>query len=334
MESEFLALFDGQRGWERNPHTYTPRDDGAHIADTDDHWEWWYFDFSFDNGYKAVATLHYHNVFLMPHTPTMQLFVYPPQGAPRFKLWAVRPGQENSAAADRCRVNMGGLRAEDTGDGYHLVMDMKDLGLDVHIDNDLPGWKAGSGLLWTDGQAETGWVVAVPRGRVRGSLTVDGQPMAVTGMAYHDHNWGTFEMEEQFWGWYWGRIFDPTYTLIYGWVMPRDAEMPVVSPFMLGKGSEILLGTDQITVAVEECRRDELHGWDIPQRLRLQCQGPGVRVDGLLTTGRVVEALQLPRGPNTYHYYRFLAGYEADIEIDGQRDRVSGETLHEMMILE
>jgi predicted secreted hydrolase len=264
----------------------------------------------------------------------MQLFVYPPRGEPRFKLWAVRPGQESSAAVDRCRVNMGGLRAEDVGDGYRLVMDMKDLGLDVHIENTLPGWKAGTGLLWTDGQAETGWVVPVPRGRVHGTLTVDGMSMPVTGMAYHDHNWGTLEMEEQFWGWYWGRIFDPTYTLIYGWVMPKEAGRPVVSPFMLGKGSELVLGTDQITLTVEKTRQDEQYGWDIPQRLRLQCQGPSVTVDGVLTTERVVEALQLPRGESSYHYYRFLADYEADIEVDGQRDQVSGETLHELMILE
>ena len=334
-DSDFLSLYGGKRGWERSPQTYVPQDDGAHISDTNNHWEWWYFDFSFDNGYKAVATFHYHNVFLLPHVPTMQLFVYPPNDYPLVKMWALKPGQENSAATEHCRVKMGDLIAEDTGVGYRVKMDMKDLGLDVTIENLVPGWKAGSGVLWTNGAQETGWVVPIPRGRVTGSLKVNGVWMPVTGAAYHDHNWGTLEMEEQFHGWYWGRFFDPTYTLIYGWVMPKDLNRPIVSPFFLSKNSTNVLGTDQIQLTVVESKRDDDYGLDIPIRLHLQCQGQGVEVDGTLETERVVEALELPRNENNaYHYYRMLAKYQAKITVDGQCDNVSGETLHEMLILE
>jgi len=334
----YLALFNGKRGWERNPKSYQSGDDGSHIADSNDQWEWWYFDFSFDNGYKAVATLHYHNIFLLPHQPTTQLFVYPPDGPPKAKLWAARPGQENFAAKDRCYVKMGDLLAEDTGDSYHLKMIMKDLGVDLTIRNTLQGWKAGSGLLWKSGQQETGWVVPVPRGNVEGILLVDGEPHSVRGMAYHDHNWGNFELEERFWGWYWGRIFDSTYTLIYGWVIPNEGDQPIVSPFLLGKDNQVVLGADQINVTIEDARRDEQFGWDIPMRLRLRCQGEGIEVNGVLTTERIVETLKLPRGLNSYHYYRLLATYQADITVDGHKgqspDHVSGETLHEFMILE
>lgn len=340
----FLSLFDGKRGWQRTPPTISPGDDATHITDSNDQWEWWYFDFSFDNGYKAVVTFHYHNMFLLPHVPTMQLFIYPPDAPPKAKMWAIRPGQENSAALDHCRIQMGDLLAEDTGEGYHLSMDMGDFGLNVTIANQLPGWKAGSGLLWTDGRKQTGWVVAVPRGQASGILTVNGVPHQVTGAAYHDHNWGNFELEEKFQGWYWGRIFDSKYTLIYGWVVPKERTAPIVSPFLLGRGGEIILGTDQIEVTIEESRRDAQFGWDIPQRLHLTCQGDGVHVDGILTTERVVETLRMPRSsPGSsvengedrfYHYYRFLATYQARIEIDGQIDQVAGETMHEFMLLE
>ena len=63
----------------------------------------------------------------------MQLFLYPPEGPPKVKLWALRPGQENFAAKDRCLVRMGDLMAEDTGEAYRLVMDMKDLSVDLTI---------------------------------------------------------------------------------------------------------------------------------------------------------------------------------------------------------
>jgi len=65
---------------------------------------------------------------------------------------------------------------------------------------------------------------------------------------------------------------------------------------MLAKGSEIVVSTDRISVTIEEEKRDDRHGFEIPVRLRVRCQGPGVDLDCLLSTKRVVEALKLPRG--------------------------------------
>ena len=141
-------------------------------------------------------------------------------------------------------------------------------------------------------------------------------------------------MENPFQGWYWGRLFDPKYTMIYGWVIPREEGMPVVSPFMLAKGSEIIVSTDRISVTIEEEKRDDQYGFEMPMRLRIRSQGPGVDLDCLLSTKKVVEALQIPRGDGTFHYYRFLANYEASIEVDGVKEQASGETVHEMMVLE
>lgn len=333
---QFLSLFQGQKGWDREARTYEPKDDAVHIEDTNEQWEWWYFDFSFDNGYKAAATFHYHNMMMVPHIPTMQLFVYPLEGPPKAKFWGLRTGQENFAAKDRCLVRMGDLIAEDMGDMYHLKMDMKDMGIDVTIQNVIRGWKAGTGILWSDPKAglETGWVVAMPRGRVKGTLKVDGQIMEVKGLAYHDHNWGNGPMEGPFSGWYWARLFDPNYTLIYGWVMPRDKRIPVVAPCMLAKGSEIVVSTDQISVTVEETRRDDRYGFDLPVHQRIRCEGPGVDLEVSLATGKAVEALELPRGESCFHYYRLLGSYEASIEVDGIKEECSGETFHEMMVLE
>lgn len=332
----FLALFDGKRGWDPEARTYRPSDDGVHIEDANDQWEWWYFDFSFDNRYKAVATLHYHNMMLLPHVSTMQLFVYPPDGPPKAKLWAIKPGETKFAAKNRCQVHMGCLWAEDTGDGYRLQMDMKDTGIDVTIRNLVPPWKAGTGILWHDPLKgkETGWIVAVPRGSASGVLTVEGKSMEVTGLAYHDHNYGNFPMESIFRGWFWGRLFDPTYTLIYAWVIPREEGRPVVSPFMLAKGPEIAASTDQMVLTIEESRVDEKYGFEIPIGLRIRCSGPGVDVDCGLATERVIETLKLPRGNRFYHYYRFLAQYQGRITVDGKQEEVSGGTIHEAMYLD
>ena len=332
---QFLYMFGGQRGWVRNPDNFVRKDDAVHIQNTNDQWEWWYFDFTFDNGYKAAATLHYHNMMMIPHIPTMQLFIYPPDGPPRAKYWALRPDQENFADPDRCLVRMGDMLAEDTGDGYRLKMDMKDLGIDVLLKNEVPSWKPGAGVLWRDDPTnlESGWAVAVPRGKAEGTIRVDGLTMQVTGHGYHDHNWGNSGMENPFWGWYWGRLFDPKYTLIYGWVIPRDEGMPMVSPLMLAKGDKIVLSTDQWNMKVLEEKKSEQYGHDLPMKLALECEGPGVSLKGSLTTNRVVEELKLPRGDSEFYYYRFLADYEAVINVDGEEEKVQGETLHELMVL-
>ncbi|MEW6529959.1 MAG: lipocalin-like domain-containing protein [Thermodesulfobacteriota bacterium] len=335
-DRHFLTLFHGQRGWDREANTYERRDDGVHIEDSNDQWEWWYFDFSFGNGYKAAATLHYHNMMMLPHVPTMQLFIYPPDAPSKAKFWALRPGQENYAARDRCHVKMGNLSAEDTGDGYRLNLDMKDMGIDLTIRNVVPPWKAGSGVLWADSQTnlETGWIVAVPRGEVQGTLRVDGRTVDVEGLAYHDHNYGNGPMEKAFRGWYWGRLFDPTYTVVYGWVLPRDPSRPVVSPFMLAKDRKIVVSTDKMNLAVQESRVDDRYGFDMPMRLTIGCNGPGVRVDCQLVTKSVVETLALPRGNGFFHYYRFLAEYRALVRVDDKEDAVEGETFHEAMYLD
>jgi len=275
-------------------------------------------------------------MMMLPHVPTMQLFVYPPDAPPKAKLWAVRPGQQNYAARDRCLVRMGELWAEDTGDGYRLNLDMKDMGIDVTVRNEVPPWKAGSGVLWSDPQRslETGWIVAVPRGEAEGTLRLDGHTVDVKGLAYHDHNYGNGPMEKPFRGWYWGRLFDPTYTLIYGWVIPREQGRPVVSPFMLAKGRKIIVSTDKMTLAVQESKVDDKYGFDMPMRLTIGCNGPGVEVDCELVTKSIVETLALPRGDRFFHYYRFLAEYRASINVDGAKDTVKGETFHEAMYLD
>jgi hypothetical protein len=335
-DRNYLALFNGARGWDRKADTYGRSDDGVHITGNEGDWEWWYFDFSFENGWQAVATLHYRNMMLRPHIPTMQLFIYPPEGPPMVKAWAVKPGQICAASKDRCDVNMGGLSARDQGDHYRLSMDMKDVGIDVTIKNVVPSWKAGTGVLWRNPEMglETGWIVPVPRGEVTGVLKCKGRNMEVRGAAHHDHNYGNCAMETVFKGWFWGRLLASGYTLVYGWVIPRESGRPMVSPLMLAKDDTIVLSTDMMSLTVEESKVDETYGFEMPMRIRIVCEGDGVKLDCVLGAERVVETLALPRGDSFYHYYRFLSEFEARIAIDGKEDTVSGRTLHEAMFLD
>lgn len=45
------------------------------------------------------------------------------------------------------------------------------------------------------------WLVAMPRARVTGTLTVDGRVIPIDAVGYHDHNWGEWIPTDALWNW-------------------------------------------------------------------------------------------------------------------------------------
>lgn len=71
--------------------------------------------------------------------------------------------------------------------------------MNLIFDGTTIGWK-----IETD---TTCWAVPLPKATVTGTLTIHGKSITVSGIGYHDHNWGyspATVIQNQ--GWYWGRI--------------------------------------------------------------------------------------------------------------------------------
>jgi hypothetical protein len=45
------------------------------------------------------------------------------------------------------------------------------------------------------------WLIQMPRARVAGTVTLDGQPHAIDATGYHDHNWGEWIPTDALWNW-------------------------------------------------------------------------------------------------------------------------------------
>jgi hypothetical protein len=205
-KKHYLAYWKGQRGAERNPLNYSRRDDGSHIFhNADEYYEWWYFDASFTNGHHTVITFHYRNLFLRPMAPTVQIFVYKPDGA-RVERYELVPDDRARANPDYCHVVMGENWIRDCGDRYELFLDIKGVGAHLTFTNLVPAWKPGQGFNYLNEEEglTAGWVVPVPRAAVTGKLFLKGETLEVEGSGYHDHNWGNFPCHKVFKGWYWG----------------------------------------------------------------------------------------------------------------------------------
>jgi hypothetical protein len=96
----------------------------------------------------------------------------------------------------------------------------------------------------------TGYVVPALSGAMRGSLTIDGETLALDGLiGYHDHNWGFWEGVQ----WRWGQATNGDVSIIYGRIFPpRSVADPDRMPGflgVLGPNGPIGFSTD---VAIEE----------------------------------------------------------------------------------
>jgi len=335
MEKKYLGLFNGKRRAVRGATNYQPRDDGSHIYTQEDYYEWWYFDASFDNGYHAVITYHYMNVFLKPIMPTVQVMIYKPDGTQAVRFGAFGK-DEIFASPEYCDVKMGDSWARDTGDGYEVYMKIKGVGAHLTFKNVVPSWKPGTSLLFNDKEKGLvgGWVVPVPHGEVEGELFLKEETIQVKGSGYHDHNWGNCCMYEFTDSWYWGRVHTDKYAIDYGWVMPREKGAPVISPLLIAKPGEIVLSTDMMHTELQDIMTDETTGKEYAKKLTITSDVEGVKLQLVINSHRVVESIKLPPAADWDQYYlRFLADYELDIDVDGEKDNFTGELLHEYMIL-
>jgi len=332
----YLASFAGTPGAERYPVNYQRRDDGNHIYKDNDYYEWWYLDFAFDNGCHMVVTFHYMNMFLKPIVPSLQLMIYKPDGTQVARYTLIKP-EDSYAGADWCDVRMGDSWLKDMGNGvYEMYVMINRVGARLTLKNVVPGWKLGAGFNYKDEDKGrvAGWVVPVPHAEVEGELYLKEEKISVRGAGYHDHNWGNFPIHEVWSYWYWGRIHHDHYCLDYGWVVPRDPDAPVFAPLLIARDGEIVLSTNIMQTDLSGVLEDQKTGQSYARNMIIHTDNLGVKMKLAIDTTRLVETMQLPKSVAwDQFYFRFLADYTMDIEIDGHRERLQGEMLNEYMVL-
>ncbi|MCP4537262.1 MAG: carotenoid 1,2-hydratase [Chloroflexi bacterium] len=287
---------------------FDPAEDGDHYQPDPNFFEWWYFDVAFEDGSYLVAILHSSLYNAADHKPTLDLRYYPAEGPPvvaiaRFDRSAYR------ATSDRCHVRIGDCVAVDEGDRYRLSLHHELMTAELTFWPQLPGWKAGTGHLFADQASghHFDWVVPLPRARVEGTLTVNGQQRTVAGVGYHDHNWGNLYLPAAFSYWTWGRVLAGDWTVIFGDVVGRGKAPPHVTPFMLARGDEILLATDRIQVNGKGLTREPRTGAGYYHRLHLTTLD-GMPVRLTLTVRQTIEALDFAAPRSLLARQRHLRG--------------------------
>jgi hypothetical protein len=287
---------------------FDPAEDGDHYRPEPNFFEWWYFDVVLDDGSYLVAILHSSLYNAADHKPTVDLRYYPAKGDPVVAMGRFQRS-EYGAAADRCRVRVGGCLAVDEGSCYRLSLCQEPIRAELAFWPRLPGWRVGTGHLFADETSghHFDWVVPLPCARVEGTLTIAGRRRAVSGAGYHDHNWGNLYLSAAFSRWTWGRVLGREWTLIFGDLIGQGESSLHVTPFVLARGDEILFSTDRIRVQGTGTRQEPHTGVDYFRHLHLAVEEkPTVNVT--LTARRTIEALDFAAPRPALARHRRLRG--------------------------
>jgi predicted secreted hydrolase len=179
--------------------------------------EWWYLDMNFDDGHTVVITFYTKHLAC-----TMQ------EPEPYCDIQITTPDGRKISVQDHATVAKGFFASKEKtyvscGNSW-LVGDYKnsavhaetpDVTCDLKFDALTPPYRPENGY-WYIGEKEEnrlGWICAVPKATITGTLTYEGKKHYVEGLGYRDHNWGNFMWSAVFDHWLWARVHAGNYML-------------------------------------------------------------------------------------------------------------------------
>ncbi|NPV59938.1 MAG: hypothetical protein HPY75_09770 [Actinobacteria bacterium] len=340
----------GSRPVEELNRGLEPRDDAQHPYKGRFYWEWWYFDAQFDDGHRCVLELQWPNLTnLLARECTMLFNVYTPDGREHNNIVPF-PAEMWRASRETCDVAIGDNTIAGYYPEYRVRFKHDNLACDLVFENLLPGWTRGTGEIMfgmPEKEQVFGWVVAQPRARVHGTLSVDGVERKVSGLGYHDHNWGNGFVPRYLSHWVWGRLTTDRVTMIFADVATSrrcgEIHIPIV---FLALDGRIVLESSRAEYAVGDYVSDSAGFQIYPSRVDLSFAERDVAGEFSFRTSRelemvntLAERLPMPlvkavgRAVAAPAYYRFLSDYRGWVRVGEERLELEGETHWEYMII-
>jgi hypothetical protein len=339
LGAEPISLFepDGTRGVDGEWQRWHPE-----FEDVGDYGESWFYTVRTEDGGALFTMMSITNLGLSTFAASVDVQYYAPDGR-KWNLHHEYSRDDITAAPDRMDITVGPFRTWGGGDAYHVTLQESDVKLELHLANELPSYKFGSGkvLFYDDQSAEYTLGISAPRARTSGSVTFGGETFDLGGMGYHDHGWATIKMPSFIREWYALRMFHEDYTL----VLHRQFIQP---KFGGGENKFGLLGKDGAIVGSSRnfwlrpvAHRPEA-GRQLPTELQILMNTGGYKVEGKVTELRYQESIDIlarisfPVRMAIKAFYtdplflRYMGLCELDITKDGVTDHVSHECLVEI----
>ncbi len=240
-------------------------EDGLRTGTAPGCYEWWYFDAHLKDGSALVIVFYTKNPLTpdRPLEPFVTVHLDRP-GTDTVTFEDHSPAAQFSAATDRCDVRIADNVFRGDLHDYEIHVAHDDLVIDVDLTGQVPSWRPATGFLLFGEHDEHSfaWLPSVPQGTVSATITNGGSTETLSGIGYHDHNWGDVAMHKLINHWYWGRAQAGPYSIIASYITADhrygDAEIPV---FLLAKGETIVADdATKVTFELQEEQTDEQSG--------------------------------------------------------------------------
>ncbi|MDQ0574146.1 lipocalin-like domain-containing protein [Agromyces albus] len=227
-----------------DPTTIAQWEDGARTDNRPGTYEWWYFDAHLDDGAKLVVVFMNKDI-VNPNqhlSPLLRLSLDLPDGR-SFEKVVNLPRASWTAATDRADVWLAGNRFEGDLHTYRITATAEEVSVDMTLTGEIRPWRPATGhlLFGADRELEFAWLPAVPQGAVTGSYTVGDDTTHVTGVGYHDHNWGNVGLLKIIHDWYWARGQAGPYSVIASYITAvEEFGHQTIPVFMLARDGQIV----------------------------------------------------------------------------------------------
>ena len=322
-------------------------EDGFRTDTGRDFFEWWYFDAHLDDGSTAVMVFMTKEIMERrgPIKPAIKFAINRPDGVKLSETIAYPP-DTFTAVKENCDVKIGPNWVRGDLHTYYLHTETDKMSADLTFTGVVPPWRPRDGkAFFGDYEHYFGWVVPIPYGAVKGTLTYDGKTHTVTGSGYHDHNWGNLSLPKVQDHWYWGRAQFGDYTVIFVEQVTHKTygfeKRPV---FLLAKGDQILTGNGVPLTLEKRNFVKDAGGREYPTELNFHWELDDKQVHIKIRHPEVIEAESLLSGLSLWkrkllglfinpYYFRFNAEVDLKIDFGDIQAHEKGHVLYEMMIL-
>ena len=298
-------------------------DDAAHFkyyqnnSDIYRWYEWWYLNVKTENGHSLLIEFFTFGNLNNPLTSAVGVvMIFMHKDGSTYRSLKSYPGIPYTLSYETCDVSIAGNQFIQRDDGSYDVSYqnyIQQVDLDLHITG-LTAPIVGRHSKLND-KEWMAWNAAVPAGEVFGNLEFRDnsniQQYNMTGVGYHDHNWGITRKIPLEWDW--GEFTDPSLpiTFIYG------AAKVEGGPYEQG-GINVATTTQDIylpiqNVSIEYLEWEDVAGISKPTMLRITGESSTMTVQATVRLHRYY----LVAGTGWFAVTYLVGSLNADISING-----------------
>jgi hypothetical protein len=238
-------------------------EDGMRTTGDPGSFEWWYFDSHLEDGSSLVIT--FYTKWLLnpkgPESPLITISLDRP-GQPDKDLMIQAKPEDFTASKEKCDVHIKDSYFRGDLHTYQIKVVDESLTVEVELLGKVPPWRPGTAYKYFGEHEEHyfAWLPSVPQGKVTVTITEKGaEPKILTGVGYHDHNWGDVVMSKLLNHWYWGRAQAGPYSIVAVQMYAEKAYgRTELTEFMLAKDGRIVADdASKVTLSLEDTYTDE-----------------------------------------------------------------------------